>query len=283
MNYLESFTDMLRLRGLTEKSIKSYTTYIKAYLDFIEVNHLSSPDQLSWEDMRRFITQIQEERQLSDRTVNAIISQLRFFTIFVIHKTWDPTQIPRRKFDTYLPYVPSQEDAITFIDSIPDLKPRAMISLLFSAGLRADEVCHLKAGDIERSRHRIHIRQSKNRSDRYAQLSDKELELLIQYWYQCGKPGDWLFPAAKDPSRPCKTQFIGYHIKKHKEELGWSDRPLTAHSFRHCYGTCLYESGADLLTIQAYMGHRSLRSTLIYIHLSSRHLRKFKSPYDLGR
>ena len=125
--------------------------------------------------MRQFIGWVQNTRSLSDRTINAVISQLRFFTIYVLHKPWDDTQLPFRKFDKYLPYVPSQQEVKTFISTIPDLKQKAMIALMYSSGLRIGEVCHLKYQDIERSNMRIHISHSKNRSDRYAVLSKNSI------------------------------------------------------------------------------------------------------------
>ena len=118
---------MIALRGLTDHTIKSYSTYMRAYLDYISDKLRKYPSQVTYNDMRRFIDDLQVARGLSDRTINAAIAQLRFFTIYVMHKSWDPTQLPQRKFDTYLPYVPSQEDTLTFIESFTDLKPKAMV------------------------------------------------------------------------------------------------------------------------------------------------------------
>ena len=88
------------------------------------------PEDVSWDELRDFIRWLQKERSLSDRTINACISQLRFFTIYVLHRPWDPTQLPMRRFDSYLPYVPTQKEADIFISSLSDLKPKAMVSLM---------------------------------------------------------------------------------------------------------------------------------------------------------
>ena len=141
MDYIAFYRQMIALRGLTDHTIKSYTTYVSAYLDYLNSVPGKSPETASWDDMRQFISVLQQERSLADRTVNHAISQLRFFTIYVLHKPWDPSQLPLRKFDTYLPYVPSQEDTFTFISTIPDLMPRTMCALMYSSGLRIGEVC----------------------------------------------------------------------------------------------------------------------------------------------
>ncbi len=278
--YLKKFQEMISLRGLTDHTVISYSTYIRAYLDYLSNVLHKMPEDVSWEELRNFVRWLQKEKKLSDRTINYCISQLRFFTLYVLHKSWDPTQLPMRKFDTYLPFVPSPEEAWSFISSLPDLKHKAMISLLYSAGLRVSEVCSLKYSDIQRKNMRIHIRHSKNRSDRYAILSRKTLDILTAYWFAFGRPSDWLFPAQRNPLCPCNTYNVMRWIAEHELRLGWEHR-LTCHSFRHAFGTHLYENGTDLLTIKNLMGHKSLNSTLIYIHLASYNSRKVTSPFDL--
>lgn len=134
---------MIRLRGLTDNTVKSYCTYIRAYLEFMESELHKEPYEADYDDLRHFIQWLQSARGLADRTINTSISQLRFFHMYVLHRSWDPTQLPLRKFDTYLPYVPSQSEVWEFISSIPDLKVKAMVSLLYGSGLRIGEVCRL--------------------------------------------------------------------------------------------------------------------------------------------
>ena len=278
--YLDSYKQMISLRGLTDHTIKSYCTYLRAYLNYLETILHKLPEDASWEDLRSFILYIQQQRNLADRTVNACISQLRFFTLYVLHKSWDPYQLPIRKFDTYLPLVPTKEEVATFISSIPDLKEKAMVSLLYSAGLRIGEVCHLKYKDIDRKSMRIHISHGKNRSDRYAILSSQALHILTEYWFAYDKPMDWLFPKQfKESDKPIDTFFLSRRIMTHEDRLGWEHR-ITCHSFRHAFGTHLYENGTDLLTIKALLGHKSLNSTVIYVSLASNGVRRAVSPFD---
>lgn len=213
--YFITFREMISLRGLTDHTVKSYSTYIRAYLDYL--NHVlhKMPADVSWNELRDYIRFIQKERGLSDRTVNAAISQLRFFTIYVLHNM------------------------------------------------------------------RIHITHTKGRSDRYAILSKTALDLLTQYWFTYGKPMNWLFPKQfkKDSDKPIDTFYLSRHIHAHEQELGWEQK-LTCHSFRHAFGTHLYEHGTDLLTIKALLGHKSLHSTTIYVHLSNSGIHNTVSPLD---
>lgn len=279
MDFLKRYKKMIALRGLTEHTMKSYCTYISAYLEFISDTLHKYPSQVRYSDIIKFLDVLQNERGLSDRTINTAISQIRFFTLYVLHKPWDPTQIPMRRFDTYLPFVPSQEEVKTFISTMPEIKTKAMVAVMYSSGLRIGEVCHLRYEDIQRKHMRIHITHGKNRSDRYAILSKEALDILTQYWFECGKPTGWLFPKQHDPSRPIDTFFLSRHIHSHEEALGWPKR-LTCHSFRHAFGTHLYENGVDLMTIKTLMGHKNLNSTTIYVHLALSSTSSVISPFD---
>ena len=277
--YIKHFREMISLRGLTDHTIKSYSTYIRAYLNYLKDILHKLPEEVSWQELRDYINWLQKERNLSDRTINHVISQLRFFTIYVLHKSWDDNQLPKRKFDNYLPFVPSQKETFEFISTIPDLKQKAMVALMYSSGLRIGEVCNLQYEDISRTKMKVRIRHAKNRYERFAPLSKYALDILTKYWYQYGKPMGWLFPKQTDYTKPIDTFFLSRHIHKHEERLGWSKR-ITCHSFRHALGTHLYENGTDLLTIQAILGHKSINSTTIYIHLAGTSFSEVTNPLD---
>ena len=279
--YLKLYREMISLRGLTDHTVKSYSTYIRSYLDYLNSILKKNPADISWDELRDYIRFIQKKRHLSDRTINAVISQMRFFTIYVLHKNWDASQLPMRKFDTYLPYVPSEEQVWQFISTMPNLKQKTMVAIMYSSGLRIGEVCRLRYEDIDRKNMRIHISHTKSRNDRYAILSKMALDLLTQYWFAYGKPMQWLFPKQykTDSDKPIDTFFLSRHIHAHEKALGWEEK-LTCHSFRHAFGTHLYEHGTDLLTIKALLGHKSLTSTTIYVHLANNGIRNAISPLD---
>ena len=277
--YLDTYITMISLRGLTNHTVKSYKTYISAYLDYVFVLLKKDPADVSWDEMRSFIKHLQHSRNLSDRTINAVISQLRFFTIYVLHKAWDPYQLPSRKFDQYMPFVPSRIEVTDFLNAIDDHKTRAMAILMYSAGLRIGEVCRLKCEDIDRRNMRIHISHGKNRSDRYALLSPVALKVLEDYWFKCGQPRNYLFPQRFNYDKPNDPQAVERHFREAEAKLGWDHR-FTCHSLRHAFATHFYEDTQDLLTLKHLLGHKSINSTTIYVTLSDVTLRKYASPFD---
>ena len=128
MDYLTSYREMISLRGLTDHTLKNYCTYIRSYLAYLDSVLHKSPEDVSWDELRGYIRWLQNSRSLSDRTINCAISQLRFFTLYVLHKPWDPTQLPMRRFDEFLPFVPSQKEVSFFIHSCPNLKHKALFA-----------------------------------------------------------------------------------------------------------------------------------------------------------
>ena len=278
-HYFEALDTYLDLRDLSDTTKRSYHSHLNSYLTWISKTLAISPEEATYENIRTYILYLKKEKKLSNHSINAHTSQIRFFRRYVLKQGWDPFEVPRMKYYTPLPFVLSKEDALFFIDSIPNLKKKAFVALLYSSGLRVSEVCHLRFEDISREDKRIFIRRSKNRADRYAQLSPFALDILTDYWRTHGRPGGWLFPGQKPDS--CITKATaGLYVKEHVERLGWT-HPITTHTFRHSFATHHYEQGTDLLTIQHLLGHKSINSTTVYIHLAKKVLTKAPSPFDV--
>lgn len=279
--YIEHFNQMISLRGLTDHTLKSYTSYLNCYLHYLLTSLNKQPEDVSWDELRHYILFLKDVKHLNPRSINAHISQLRFFYLYVLHKSWDRYQLPFLKFDTFLPEILSQEEVRFFIDTMENLKHKAILSILYSSGLRVGEVCHLKYKDINRKNMTIHISHSKNRSDRYAILSKKALDILTLYWFEFNRPKDWLFPSTWGNGKPIVSNTVSRFISDHEKHLGWEHR-ISCHTFRHCFGSHLYENGADLLTIKNLLGHKSLNSSTIYVHLGTHGKNAPVSPFDFG-
>lgn len=281
MDYFSVFIQMLQAKGLADNTIHSYKTYIKPYFPFLSSRGIL-PEDASWQDMRDYLSWIKLERCLSDRTVNMIISYLQFFHIYVLHKQWDSTQIPFRKFNVYLPFVPSREEVLTFISSLEDSKAKLAVSMLYATGLRLDELCHLKCRDIISSSKKIHVTDSKNHQDRFVPMPGLVWKMILSYYRGLPKerkPDIWLFTQQRSTANPMDKQWLQKVILNQRSVLGMSDK-LTAHSFRHAYATHSYENGMDLLTLKTFLGHKSLNSTTIYVHLAASSMSKTANPFE---
>lgn len=282
---LEKHRDILSFRDLAPRTVATYTSYLTTYISWAEEQLPGRPlSSVTWEEIRSYVRWLKEVKGLNPRTVNVHISQLRDFFYYVLHKDWDKREVPFLHFDQYLPSVPTRKQVDAIIDSISNPKHKAEIALLYSSGIRVSELCRLHCGDIYRSKNCIYISRSKNRSDRYAVLSEKAFRLLVSYIrsdYHGARPEDWLFPGQKSGSHICEQSVYNIFIR-HLAEAGLGDCSFTPHSLRHAFGLHLYEAGTDLFTIKEAMGHKSLSSTEVYLSLGIGNGRSVKSPYDFG-
>lgn len=281
---LDKHKDILSFRDLSVSTVATYTSYMTAYIEWVESNlpgrDLSS---LTWEENRSYFRYLKDAKGLNPRTINVHIAQLRDFYHYVLHKEWDRYQVPFMHFDERLPVVPTSEQVNAIIDSITNIKHKAEIALLYSSGIRVSELCRLHCKDIVHSKGCIFIARTKNRSERYAVLSDKAYSILVDYIttdYRGAKKDDWLFPGQKDGASIC-TESVRKVFSNAVAAVRMSICGFNLHSLRHAFGLHLYEAGTDLMSIKEAMGHKSLSSTTIYLTLGIGNGRSVKSPYDL--
>ena len=149
---------------------------------------------------------------------------------------------------------------------------------MYSAGLRVSEATHLHYDDISRTNHSIHIRNTKNRMDRYTILADKTLDILTEYWFKCGKPKNILFPS-QATKEYLDAGAVNLVLRRSSQNAGLT-KHVTSHAFRHSFASHLLESGCDIKYIQALLGHLDPKSTEIYLHISNKKLLGIKSPLD---
>lgn len=275
--YLSKLEEFLFLRNLTSNSKKNYISCIRRFLEWLFDQSLI-PEEATFEDIRQFLLELRKLHGLSPRTVNAYCSEIRFFWTYVLKKQWDKYSVPMAKFDSKLPEVISHEDAICFIESLDNLRDKAIVALMYGSGLRISEACNLKCRNINRNDMTLLIEKNKNRQERLVILSENTLTLLEDYWRRCGKPMDCLFPG-RDRIKSVTPGTISNHLKKHSKKIGLTNH-VKCHMFRHGYALYLYNHGADLLTIQQLLGHKSIISTTIYVRLSSLKNINVKSPMD---
>lgn len=283
-NYLKQHIDILSFRDLAPETIKTYTSYMTQFIEWVESD---LPDKtisdVTWEEIRSFLLYLKNVRNLNPRTVNVYIAQLRDFYQYVLHRSWDRYQVPYLHYDELLPKVPTKEEVNSIIDAVCNPKHKAELALLYSSGIRVSELTRLKCGDIYYSKKCIYISKSKNRSDRYAVLSEKAYGLLVEYirtTYPHATKEDWLFPGQKS-GKHIHQQSVYNTFKKWLSILGIADAGYTLHSLRHAFGLHLYEADTDLMTIKEAMGHKSLSSTSIYLTLGIGNGRRVTSPYDV--
>ena len=167
------------------------------------------------------------------------------------------------------------------IEASSHLLYRVIVMTLYSTGMRRGELCRLKVADVDSDRKVIHIRIGKGSKDRDVPLSATLLETLREYW-RWMKPKTWLFPGYVRGWRsdvPMTEKTVWNACKDAVQRAGITKR-VSPHTLRHSYATHLLEAGADLRTIQYLLGHAEIKHTIVYLHLSQKHLHAVANPLD---
>src|SRR5699024_7968985 len=188
---------------------------------------------ITYADIRKFIFHMKDNESKKASTINVYTAAIRFFFEYTLGYVWDSKKIPKMKRDRQLPVILTREQVEMLINSMDNYKHKAITATMYSSGLRVSEVCHLRYEDIRRSQKMIHVPLSKNRQDRYTILSDRNLEILTEYWYRYNRPMGWLFPSTVR-DEPLTTSTVEMFIKKYARLLGLPEG-VTPHTMRHCF------------------------------------------------
>lgn len=256
----------------------SYKT-VKAYLYFNRdfLNHTGkSPPEINESDIKNYLLYLAEEKQSAASTLNQAINALKFYYGSMLKRKFI-YEIKRPRKDRILPTVLSKGEVARILSSVENVKHRAILMIVYSAGLRVGEVVKLKPEDIDSDRMLIHIKGAKGRKDRYTMLSETALEILRGYWKKY-KPGIWLFGGAKE-GRYLSIRSVQKILEQACEKAGIK-KDISVHTLRHSFATHLLEGGTDLRYIQELLGHAHSKTTEIYTHVSTKSIGKIKSPLD---
>jgi len=268
----------LQRRNYAETTINSYLRTVEEFSRRFNC----SPDRLGPRYIREYQAELFQKRKFSPNTVAQRLAALRFFYTKTLKKVWSIEETPYPKKTLHLPTILSQEEVARLIDAARPPFHRTLLMALYATGLRRAELARLKVSDVDSKRMVIHVRGGKGRKDRDVMLSPKLLEALREHWRGLQrKPSAWLFPGNRwhTGDTPITTKVVWNACQEAAQRAGLQ-KDVHPHTLRHCFATHLLEAGADLRTIQILLGHRDLKETTIYLHLSQRHLHAIASPLD---
>jgi integrase/recombinase XerD len=263
----------LKLRGYSPATIKAYLRVVHGF-----VQHQRRPaEEMGSAEARAYLLHLMEEKHLAWPTINQAVCALRFFYGQVLRRPFEVEMIPYQKRKRRLPFALSEREVAALLAVESNLKHRAILMTLYSGGLRLREAIQLQPKDIESDAMRIHIRAGKGGKERYVMLSATLLETLRRYFKQY-RPEQWLF-YGQTKMEPIDARTVQRVIVKAAKAAGIR-KPVTTHTLRHSFATHLLDRGTNLRYVQELLGHRSIRTTMIYIHVSRQTLTKVASPLD---
>ena len=270
--HFAKFEEQTTIGGYSKSTIFNYSRAVAK----ISLHFKKSLLDLDPDEVNQFLFTIAQEKTASSTYFKHAVYGLRFF--FRLYDLEDRVlKLPTLSNDRKLPIVLSFDELKRLFFAPQRLKQRVLLSLIYSAGLRVSEVCNLKISDIDSDRMQVRIVKSKGKMDRYVPLSTYVLKGLRKY-IQSSKPKYYLFNG-KVKGEPLGTsavqQSFRLAIKKaniHKE--------VSVHSLRHSYATHLLEQGVDIVTIKELLGHATIQTTMMYLHVAKVNRTNAHSPLD---
>ncbi len=272
---LELLSKRMAVANRSSSSIRSYCRAIEK----LWAMHECSPRLLEKDQLIDFLYHLQEEEGLQWRTIKLYVAGLRYYYQEVVGDEELAHQIPYPKEKPSLPVILSREELQNVFDGCINYKHKVMFRLVYSAGLRRSELANLKLSDIETldGKMRIRINNSKGGKDRYTVLSSTILEELRIY-FKMSKPKTYLFNG-RLKGEPMSLGGIRHALVQAVKRSGL-DKKVNMHILRHCFASHALEDGLNIKTLQYLLGHQSIKTTLIYLHVSEVPLYKAFSPLD---
>ena len=251
----------MKLRGLKPSTQATYLEAIKV----LARHYDRQLDEITQEQVRDFLIYLIDTKGYAKSTYKVYMYAIKFLYQNTLGRQWRFLTLARVSPERKLPIILSRDEVWSLLDLVRRDKPHMSLILMYTCGLRVSEAVHLRPQDIDSQRMVLWVRKGKGGKDRSVPLPSYTLAQLRAYWLKY-KPKKWLFPSEHSISaitKSCVQRCLTATLRR-------SDirKNVNCHTLRHSYATHLVEAGVHLRMIQSLLGHKSLSSTFIYIHLS---------------
>lgn len=271
---LERFSKRISVSYTGRSTLKSYRRAVRD----LSLFHSALPDDLEIDQILDYLHELRAQG-LGWAKIKIDVAGLKFFYREMTRDTAKADHIPYPKEEKTLPKILSRKELLQLFDGALNPKHRLILRLMYSSGLRRAELVNLKIADIDTrdGKCRIKINKSKGAKDRYTVLSKKVLEEMRAYFLAC-RPKVYLFNGQKK-GEPVSYGLLRHITLKAKERSGIT-KPVNLHILRHCFASHALEDGMSLRVLQEILGHSSLQTTMVYLHVSDVPLVGAFSPLD---
>ena len=266
---IQRLSENMQLFGFSQRTQETYLYRVQKLVEYFN----KPPDEITDDELREYFLYLRNTKKYSRATMTIALCGVKFFYEKTLNKKFEVLNIVRPKRGSKLPVVLSRDEVRKILKNIRVLRHRACLTLIYSCGLRLKEAVTLKVNQVDSKRMLIHIQQAKGNRDRYVPLPESTLKLLRLH-YKTHRNPIYIFPAPgrggiseSISGKPLPDSSIQTVFKKSLKEM-CINKNASVHSLRHSYATHLLEDGTDIRIIQEYLGHRSIRTTMIYTQLT---------------
>jgi site-specific recombinase XerD len=269
-DWYQQSINALQLNGKGERTQKAYTRALRQLVSFCG----KPPAEISEAELEAYFLHRRNVDQWAPNSMRISYCGIRFFFVQVLRRDWNLFQILRAKSESRLPAILSQEEVRRILSCVRTPHNYAYLSTVYACGLRLTEALNLEVCDIDSSRMMLHVHRGKGAKDRFVPLPKTTLAILRAHWKTHRNPR-LLFPAWGRDSRsaatadtPMAISSVQGAFRAAKRQAGILKRGVSVHTLRHSYATHLLEAGVNLRVIQQNLGHSSLETTMVYLHLT---------------
>ena len=271
-DWYQQSINALQLNGKGERTQEAYTRALRMLVQFTG----KRPEAISEQELEAYFLHRRNRDRWSSNTMRICYCGIRFFFVHVLQRNWHLFQILRAKNESRLPAVLSREEVRALLSAVRTPHNYAFLSTVYACGLRLTEALHLEVSDIDSARMMLHVHRGKGAKDRFVPLPRTALSILRMHW-KSHRNARLLFPAcgrngrsAGSAETPMAISSVQGAFRAAKRAARIAKRAVSIHTLRHSYATHLLEAGVNLRVIQQYLGHSSLESTMVYLHLTAK-------------
>jgi len=270
-DWFQKSIDALNLNGNAERTQEAYTRALRMLCEFYGNK---PPEAITEAELEAYFLRRKNVDRWSSNTMRICYCGIRFYFVNVLQRNWQLFNYLRARTESRLPAVLSREEVHALLGCVHTAHNRAFLSTVYACGLRLQEAQYLEVSDIDSGRMMVHVHRGKGAKDRFVPLPHSTLEGLRAHWRGHRNPR-LLFPAYGRNSRsaasadtPMAKSSVQGAFRRAKFEAGINKREVSVHTLRHSYATHLLEAGVNLRVIQSHLGHSSLQTTMVYLHLT---------------
>ena len=252
----------MRIRNYSERTVSNYISAIAQLSKY----HKLSPERITREQVKSYAYYLIHTKQVSVSTINQLISAWKIFQVDVLDKQWEAFKLKRPRREKTIPQILSRGEALRLIDIPRNLKHRMILKLAYATGLRRAELLALKPPHIDSARNIVRVIKGKGNKSREVPAPESLIGELRQY-YKSYRPKTYLFEGYK-PGTPYSSTSVGKIVKDATSKAGIK-KNISPHVLRHSFATHMLEKGVNLKRLQIILGHNSMKTTSIYLHLAN--------------
>ncbi len=254
----------MQVRNYSPRTIQCYVSMIAGLSRYYN----ASPDLLTTQQVKDYLQYRIQKHKISVSTINQTIGAWKILQVDILKREWVNVQIKRPRKEKKLPTVLSREEALRLINILPNIKHRAILTLAYTTGLRRNEMLGLKLPHIDFDRKQIRVVDGKGRKQRMVPVPDNVLSLLKEYC-EAYRPKKYLFAGlGYESEKPYSATSFTNVVKRAARKAGIT-KDVSPHVLRHSFASHMLEQGLNLKALQLIMGHHSMKTTAVYLHVTN--------------